>query len=352
MNHTHLDFLVIGGTLQARLVAGLLASVHGKTVAFQGESQSGYRLPRGLDLSAAPVTRPQTWALLQSAAPELLKIVSRIRRRGSYTRLDPIFFADGALHQEAIAHVRHMASAFNFGAERVPASLLGPGRDGMVLRDAVLLHAAALEPALDRWLETQRVQRLELGAEVSVHADGTAKVLTDGETFEVGQTVLADDASIIRHVPDDQWPPLLSVQPSTTILTQPTAPIAAPIMHQIDTGMTLHQFGERGISAMGPGDIDAFSVRFTDLLGRERPFRQAGQSSYPRLVTADGAAAVGRNGGGGPDLLAGFGFQGAFLAAPVARWLCGASSGAEADWFANRLVNREHAKVADLGGAW
>ena len=72
MTEAHADFVVVGSTPLARLVAGLLASVHGKTVVFSGESQSGYRLPRGLDLSVAPITRPETWALLKAVLPESL----------------------------------------------------------------------------------------------------------------------------------------------------------------------------------------------------------------------------------------------------------------------------------------
>ena len=51
------DFVVLGATPLAGLVAGLLASVHLKRVCHVGETYSPFRLQRSIDLSVAPVTR-------------------------------------------------------------------------------------------------------------------------------------------------------------------------------------------------------------------------------------------------------------------------------------------------------
>jgi hypothetical protein len=351
MTQAHADFAVLGATPQARLVAGLLASSHGKSVVFKGESQSGYRLSRGIDLSSALVTRPETWALLKSTLPETTKLVARIGKRGSWSRLDPIFFADSATGREALSHVRHMAAAFGHAAERVPATLLGSGRDGLVLRDAVMLHRAVLEPALDRWLEQCKVRRLDADTPLTLRGDGSAEAIAGDTTIEIGQTILADDDAILTHLPASQWPELLVRQVSSTILTEPTAAIAATVMHQHDTGVTLTQHTERGIVAFGPGSIDQFAAALGVLLGRARSFRQAGQSSYERILTSDGAPAVGRAGGAGPDILAGFDTIGAFLAPAIARWLCGVASESENIWLGARLVTRNPSGsiVADIG---
>lgn len=351
MTETRADFAVLGATPQARLVAGLLASAHGKTVVFQGESQSGYRLPRGIDLSVGAFTRPETWALLKASLPETLKLVSRIGKRGARSRLDPIFFADMDGGKEALAHMRHMAAAFGLAAERVPTSLLGNGREGVVLRDAVLLRRHILEPALDRWLDQVKVRRLGADDRVLVRIDGSAECTVGDEKIEIGQTVLADDNAIMAHLPSRLWPTLLQRQVASTILTEPTDAIAANVMHQLDSGLVLTQQAERGIIAFGPGAISEFSVSLGDILGRQRAFRQAGQSSYARLVSTDGAPAVGRAGGTGPDILAGFGSIGAFLSPATARWLCGVASSSENAWFGSRLVDRraDMSAVGDVG---
>ena len=71
------------------------------------------------------------------------------------------------------------------------------------------------------------------------------------------------------------------------------------------------------------------------------------------MITADAAPAVGRLHGTGPDVLAGLGPIGAFLAPAIARWLCGVAVPAENTWLGARLVDREAvgSPVAEFGGA-
>ena len=351
MTETRADFVIVGSTPLAPLVAGLLASAHGKVVVFSGESQSGYRLPRGLDLSVAPVTRPETWGLLKAGLPEALKLISRIGGRGAWSRLDPILFTESAAGKEALSHIRHMALAFGHAAERVSTTDIGNGRDGLVLRDAVLLHRPTLEAGLDAWLDQHKVRRLLDDETLNIRADGSAELASGDDRVAITQAVLADDAAILSHLPVALWPALLTRQVASTISTEPTRPIAAPVMHRIDTGLMLVQQAGRGIAAIGPGAIDPFAAALGVLLGREREFRQAGQSSYETIVTADNAPAVGRVRGTGPDVLAGLGPTGAFLAPAIARWLSGKADAAENAWLGARLVDRKAnpSVVAEFG---
>lgn len=342
------DFAIVGSTPLARLIAGILATKHGKTVLLQGESQSSYRLARGLDLSVGPITRPETWSLLRALVPETQKLLSRAGARRSWSRIDPIMFADTTVCQEALGHVRQMALAFGLAAERVPRRELGQDRDGIVLRDAVLLHRAALEPALDIWLARSGVGRLDDAAQIVIASDGSGSVSYAADTIEIAQVVLVGDAALARYLPQNALPAILALETTSTILTEPTPPISSPVMHQLDTRMTLLQPAVRGISAIGPGGIDAFTAGLRDLLGPQRPFRQAGQATYRRFVTRDGGPAVGRIGGTGADVVAGFGMPGAFFAPALARWLCGAAPQDECAWFEARLVDR--APVGSLVG--
>jgi len=339
MSDPRADFLVVGATPLARLLAGLLAGTHGRRVAFVGESQSGYRLPRGIDLSVAPVTRPESWALVAQALPETLRLIGRIAGRGAWSHVDPIFFADTVGGREALSHIRQMAAGFGIAAERVAPSMLGRGRDGVVLRDAVRLNRPVLEAALDAWLDRQGVQRLPPEG-LAIGMDGSAAPAHSPEAPLARQAVLADDAAIMALLPLRQWPTLLRRQRAATILTTPTRPIAGPVMLQIDTGTMLLQQEEGGIAAMGPGDMARFSAGLQLLLGQERQVQQAGQTAYQRLETLDGAPAVGRAAGTGADILAGLGPTGAFLAPVLARWLAGAATPQEEGWLGARLVNR------------
>jgi hypothetical protein len=340
MSQAPADFVIVGSTTLARLVAGLLATVHGKRVVFAGDSHAGYRLARGIDLSVGPLTRPETWSLLRTVVPETARLVSRLGGRAAFTRVDPLFHAQTPAGKEALSHIRHAALAFGHAAERVPPGLLVPGSDGLILRDAYLLNRPALELSLNGWLDHSGVRRARDGEELVVRADGSAELGTGDEHIEIVQTVLADDPAILRYVSPDQWPKLLQRRVSSTISTEPTRPIAATVMHGLEDNQTLVQPPSQGITAMGIGAIDPFAAGLGRMLGNDRAFRQAGQSSYETLFTADGAPAVGRLRGSGPDVLAGFGPTGAFLAPAMARWLSGRAEPAEQAWLSARLVDR------------
>jgi hypothetical protein len=338
MSQAQADFAILGSTPQARLIAGLLAGTHGKSVVFAGESQSGFRLPRDLDLSIAPLTRPESWALLRAAQPMVQKLITRIGGRASWSRLDPVLFADSAEGQQALAHIRHMAQGFGLAVEKLRPKALAKGRDGVVFRDATMIHRAVAEPALDRWMLQQGVHILDPRSDIMVHADGSGEIRAGETAISVTQCVLADDAALLRHLPAERWPALMLRRPATTILTEPTGRIAAPVMLEIDSGLTLWQRPEGGIAAFGPGPMDHVLGEVSALLGGV--VHRAGQSQYESLATRDGAPAAGRVNGSGPDVLAGFGPSGMFFAPALARWLAGVATEDENRWLAARLVTR------------
>jgi hypothetical protein len=337
MNQGRADFVVMGSTPLARLVAGLLASTHGKRVVFAGESEARYRLPHGVELSVGPITRPETWSLLQSTVPETIKLVSRIGGAKSFSRVDSVQFAERDAGKQALAHIGQMALAFGHAAERLDPAAIGAGREGLVIRRGILLHRKVLEPSLDRWLEQHGVRRIAAGESLSIRDDGSAELTGGTEPIEIGQAVLADDAVIARY-PGVATTPLLRCQTGSTILTEPTRAIASPVTLQLDDGITLLQPPGRGTTAIGPGSTDELAARLGHILGQG--FIHAGQSSTETVVATDHAPAVGRLHGVGPDILAALGPTGAFLAPAIARWLCGMATAAENDWLGARLVNR------------
>ena len=344
MSDTEVDFAVLCSTPQARLLAGLLAAEHGRRVALAAESDAAYRLPRGLDLSAGPITRPESWSLLRTLVPETVKLLSRIGGRSAWGRTDPILFADVAAAAEAISHIRHMACAFGIAAERVPPDLIGPGRNAIYLRDTVVLHRAPLEAALDAWLD--RVGVVRLTGPVALNPDGSGTAPAGEHQCRIGQAALADDVALLRHIPAETWPALLVRDAGNTLLLEPTAPMAGVVMQQLDSGLTLHRQPHGGLVAMGPGAPEDFTARLMALLGSERPLRLAGRAQYVTIATEDGAAAAGRLDGTGPVMLAGFGVTGAFFAPALARWLCSVAEPAEASWFESRAIGRSAATSA------
>ncbi|KFC71165.1 hypothetical protein FF80_00608 [Devosia sp. LC5] len=338
MSQAQADFAILGTTPQARLLAGLLAGTHGKSVVFVGESRSGFRLPRDLDLSIAPLTRPDSWALLRAAQPVVQKLITRIGGRTSWGRLDPVLFADSAEGQQALAHIRQIAQGFGLAVEKLRPNALSNGREGVVFRDVTMIHRVVAEPALDRWMVQQGASVLDPRSDIVVHTDGSGEIRFGEAAISATQCVLADDAAILRHLPAENWPTLLLRRPATTILTEPTGRIAAPVMLEIDSGLTLWQRPEGGVAAFAPGPMDNVLGKISALLGGT--VHRAGQSQYESLITRDGAPAAGRIDGSGPDVLAGFGPSGMFFAPALARWLAGVATEDENRWLAARLVTR------------
>ncbi|WIY53686.1 hypothetical protein O9Z70_03855 [Devosia sp. YIM 151766] len=349
MSDVPADFAIVGSTPLARLLAGLLCGSHGRTVLFVGESQSSYRLPRGIDLSVAPMTRPESWSLLGGAMAESTKLIGRIAGRGAWRHVDPIFFTDRPRAAEAVSHMRHMALDFGIAVEAVPPALLGETRHGVRFRDALLLNRPLAEPAMDAWLERQGCRRL-IPESLVIEADGGSTLSAAGEVFQARQTVLADHDAILAYLPRQQWPALLQRHPAASILTMPARPLAAPVMMEIHSGITLLQQPEGGIAAIGLEDLASFSDRVQGLLGQQGQVEQAGQTGFTTLATDDGAPAVGRVGGSGADIVVGMGATGVFLAPALARWFCGQASTDEAAWFGDRLISRatDSRQIADF----
>lgn len=356
MSAPRFDYAIIGSTPLSRLLAGLLAGTHGKKVIHFGESVSFYRLPRGIDLSSSVITRPESWSILRAGVDETMKLIKRIGGRGTWSYANPIFFAKGARAGEALSHMAHMARAFGTAAEPVAPSHIGATRTGFTIRDAIRLHRAPLEPALDAWLESQGVVH-GTPQKLIVHTDGSVSFTHADENLEARQTILADDTAILAHLPFQQWPRLLQRQQTSTILTTPTKPLGSPIMAEIQSGALLLQQSEGGIAAIGPSDLATFSLHMQALLGQDRQVEQAGQTSFQTLITMDGAPACGRAASVGADIIAGFGSIGPFLAPALARWIAGTPTDTEEKWFGARLVTRDpsHHAVAeyapDLGSA-
>ncbi|MDB5538054.1 MAG: hypothetical protein JWQ65_2929 [Devosia sp.] len=350
MSEAPADFAVVGSTPLARLVAGLLASAHGKRVIWIGDSHAAFRLPRGIDLSVGPMTRPESWALLSQAVPETLKLLAKAGGKASMMRLDPIFFADTPIGQQAMAFVCSSAAGFSAAIEPLPSGHLGKGRKGIVLRDALYLQRDRLEPVLDRWLEGLGVTRVPLAqVHLTIAPNGSASMELDGTVTEATRAILADDEAILAHLSAEAIGRLFVRQPMTTILTEPTFQLSARVMLQIDADLSFTQGSHGGVVAIGAGGHDACVSHIGVLLGANRQLRQAGGNSHDSLRSHDGAPVVGSIEGTGPELLAGLGATGAFLAPALARWFVGTATPDELAYFAARIPGRAMAPsiVAD-----
>ncbi|SFV35820.1 hypothetical protein SAMN05216456_2245 [Devosia crocina] len=339
MNSRVADFAVFGSTPLAQLLAGLLASRHGKSVVLVGEPSARYRLPRAADISLGPITRPETWALLKSTTPDTTRLIGRIGGRHAQNHVDPIFFAESEAAREALGHVCNMARSFGVIVEPLPTRLMGADRLAVRVGDAVALNRPVLENALVPWHEQCGVERLP--STVYWAQDGAAARLTHGDTEIIAQqTILADDAAIEAALPVTSRSSVLVEHLHSTILTRSGQHLLGPAMLHLDSGTWLMGHEEGGMAAFGPGGIGHFARNLVTLLREPDPLQQAGQVSFSTFASADGAPIIGRMGRNGATILTGFGGWGTFAVPALARWFAGEASAAEADWFAAHAPER------------
>ncbi|CDP52719.1 hypothetical protein [Devosia sp. DBB001] len=317
------DFAIIGATPLALLLAGFLAERHKRSVCLVAEFHDDYRLPRGFDLSLAPLTRPETWALLAASEPETTKLVTRVAGKAAFSRLDPMVVAESPAGADALSHARHMALGFGHEVEAIAAGAgLPEGATANRFRDAVLLHRGAMAKGFVPWLESLGVRRVRSGE------------------FQAEFTVLADDEAVLSH---DNG--LIKAVAATGIATAPAAKLAAPFMTFLDRGLSLHQLDNQGVIAVARGEVEEASGQVGAALPQGA--RLAGRAAFPLAAATDGAPLLGLS-RPGVFTIAGFGATGAFLAAPLARYLAGAASDAEAAWIEARSPLADRSLIVDV----
>lgn len=346
MGNRDVDFAIFGASPLAGLIAGLLVDRHGKTVVQIAEPEARYRLPRSLDLSVGPLTRPQTWSLLKALVPETQKLLTRLGGRSALRRLDPMLFADNQQGKEALGHIAQMARAYGILADRVGTSKTGSDRATLRLGDAFMIDRPALLGPLEKWLIGLNVSRIT-SEHARLHPDGSADLTQANETTHAARSIIVDDA-LIRHLAAEQWPAPLQRRPHASILTAAGERLASDVMISLDSGLTLTQVHGSNVAAFGPGTLASFSSRLAQMLADKGVTQQIGQSGFEGLISADGAPVMGAISRDAPVVLCALGPTGAFMAPMLARWLVGEAKDAEAAWCEAHAPLNERRAVAEF----
>jgi len=343
------DFAILGSTPMAGLIAGLLGSEHGKRVCLVGDPWSPFHLARRYDLSVAPATRPETWALLAASSFETLKLLATLGK-GLSERVDPLLVADIPASAGALAHMRHMAGAYRYAVERVADRSIAEAGAACRVRDAVMLVGGKIEPAIGAWLDRLDVRRLPAETTgVTLRRDGSIRLVIGAAVVDAAQAVLADDAAILRHLDPDERDRVLRLRKATAIFTEPAKALPASLISYLDRDVVLLQRGKGGILAIAGGAAADAGGRIGACLGPLAPLKRVGQSSFKTLATSDGAPLIGFAKGLRTMVLAGLGATGAFLAPALARHLACVATDSEKAYFAAREPSRGNARqlIAD-----
>jgi hypothetical protein len=338
------DYLVLGSTPLAGLLAGLLAIEHKRRVCLVGEPFSPFRLQRSIDVSIAPITRPETLLLLKRAAAETTKLVNSWGK-GLVSRADPLFVAETPESIAALGHFRHLAIALGYAVEPVADRTIA---DGLLLRvrDVQLLGHGRLEPALESWLAKHEVRHLDRAdTELTLRKDGTARIVHAGHSVEAAQVILSGDDATLEYLPEEARDRSLEVVPGAAMLLDSAKPLLAPYAWFIDRGVVLVQDGKVSVSALLSGDPVTARARLGSAVSRGEALRLAGETVVNSLRTSDGAPFIGPARGHKALVIAALGPGGAFLAPAIARYIAGTATTDEAEWFGARGPTRGNQRL-------
>ena len=339
------DYLVLGSTPLAGLLAGLLAVEHQRRVCLVGEPFSPFRLQRSIDISIAPVTRPETLLLLKRGAAETAKLVNGWGK-GIISRADPLFVAETPESIAALGHFRHLAIALGYAVEPVADRSLA---DGLILRvrDVQLLGHGRFEPALETWLGRHGVRHLDRAdTDLTLRKDGTARIVSADHSVEAAQVILAGDDAVLDYLPEDARDRSLEPLAGAAMLLDTSKPLAAPYLSYLDRGVVLVQDGKASASALLTGDPATARARLGSTIARAGTQRLAGETVVGHISTVEGAPYVGPARGHKALVIAALGPAAAFLAPVLARFAAGVAAPDEVEWLAARGPSRGHQRLS------
>lgn len=338
------DHLIIGSTPLAGLVAGLLRREHGKRICLVAEPYSSFGLERRFDCSIEPITRPETLLLLKRLVPETLKLLGGIGRNLT-DRVDPLLIAESPAGMAALGHFLYIAQLLELPVERLADRTISEGSILKVRNQHILAHHR-FTPALEAWLDTAEVRRLDPDdTTITVRKDGTARITAASGDAEAMQVLLADDTAILAHLTPDSRDRALVPALSTALLLQPAKPVPHPFTVWLDRRMAFRQEPKGSLAAVLAGERDTVEARVASAAPRSLPLRRAGEARSDTLVTSDGAPLFAPARGIKVTHLAGFGLAGAFFAPAIARLIAGLATADEAAWFAARGATRGNLRL-------
>jgi hypothetical protein len=333
------DFVIVGSTPFAALLAGSLARTHGKRVLRIGRRPSPQRLPRRLDLALPIATRPQTWDLLARGEAETRALIASMGAPDAIVPMDVMVRGDTEASSAALAHLAHVALGYGLKVRHLDGA--------WTLRGVPLLRSERLEDKVAEWLTAAGVAsidpdevRFEFGGK------GNAEFVLPEAKIDGAEIVLADDSAILE-MPEDLRPPTLSVEPVTVTLTAKVKTLSAPVQIFADRAVTLMQRPDGGVLALTAGETD-IDKRLASTFAGPFPIPRLATGRSRRVVTADATLFIGRAAPAGPMVIAGFGDAGAFFAPAAARFLAGAAGEYEAAWFAARQPAKTRPLVSEL----
>ena len=331
------DVAVLGASPFALLLAGMLASRYGRRVVLAGERFSALRLPASLGLGVGAFTRPETWDLMAGLEAETAALLAKAG--AAPKRLDITLIAERDSTVERLGHIRYIVAGLHRKA------VAARDRKSLTFPASLIVDEAALHPAIDEWLTSLGVTRIEDAAPaVSPAKRGPGTIAIGGRPVPVSQIILADDNALHEYLTPAQFPSPLRALEATAILT---SAIRAP-----HPGVALHLDRRVAISTRGPAilahvaGITAADARLARALEGYLPLVKLAARKLRLAETRDGAPLIGWLKEPRLFIAAGLGVSAPLFAPLVARAIAGEPTDAEKAWLDPRSPAQSATRTA------
>jgi len=334
------DFVLVGSSIKAGIVAGLLAKEHRKRVCLIMRPSIRHQLAREFDLSFDCATRPDTWELLAALNSESNRLLTSVGGGRSVLRLNPLMVCHSTTSADALAHMYHVMRGYGYEVERADTRHLPRAVAGLRMRGARMVQHNIFWPALLAWLENCGVEIVEPGElRFGFHRDGSARVRSGNTGLEAGRLVLADEGAVLRHASRPEIERFFLACRACAVLS-----VTSPVQRSQFTLSPEHKFAAFGrakgrIEFLGMVEPGNMAQLINANMAIDKNSRRSAQSTFCTLVTRDGAPMVGKLGRSNLLVLCGFGHAGAYFAPALARYLAGKGSQMEKTYFAQRGAN-------------
>lgn len=332
---------VVGASVFATVLAGLLARDHSKDVVLVAPASTPHRLPRSASLSVAPVLRPETWRIATAQWPETRKLLGQL---GSdiVSRTDPVIAATGFEAETALSHLRHLAAGFGCATEPV-APAPGDGAKAIRMRDVEWIDHLSLSAVLPAWLQTAGVKSITpQAAGLSIRRDGSGRV----HDRTIDCVILADDDAMIAHIAPEILDETARAVKALAVLSEPAPRQPMPHVMRLDSAASVFQRADGGMLAHAP-DPDGFGeTRIVKALSMLADVRRAAYVSHDLLLSHDGAPLIGPMRQTRVWAMSALGHLDLALAPMLARFVAGVASADEMEWCVARRPTRSFANSA------
>jgi len=345
------DFGLAGTSLQAALIAGLLAKEHGKKICFFVEGTLELRLSREINLSFDSFCRPQTWDLLQKSLKETLPIIHKIGGKRAICRINPLILCKSKSNEQAMAHLYHLLRNNDFEIEKLSIKKFPDAIAAFRIRGAHLVRQHILWPKIKAWLKTSGVAVIDSeGMQLVTHRDGSALVKTASGSIAVKRMILADEQAILNYGAQNDVERLFDKCLTSTIITKPAQKSNESLILNSEYRFSARSTPHGGFEVLADVAMDQMGILMGNFVDKDTKFKLLARNSFNNLRSKDGAAVVGKPSVSSAWMVGGFGYLGLFFSPSIARYICQKPNAAEQQYFVSHSANfkRKTQNIADF----